>query len=287
MGGPTKARGRPLPRAGADLHVHTTHSDGVCSPCEVVVAAARVGLAAVAVTDHDTVSAVPIARREAAVWGLELVAGVEWTATFGDREIHILGHFLDETDPAVVSACDRLRDARRDRLEALVGRLRALGLSVDLQALRRSFPRATLGRRHLAEWLTRTGQVDSTRDVFARYLGDTGPAVVPKPRLGWEEAIALTTAAGGVAALAHPPHNLREADLRTLADGGLGAIEFDGPAISARLGHRWRTWADRLGLVPIAGSDFHAHDRPGRWVGAAVTPDETLARLRQRAGRQA
>jgi 3',5'-nucleoside bisphosphate phosphatase len=280
---PRSAGRPPRPRAGADLHVHTTHSDGACSPCEVVVAAARANLAAVAITDHDTVSAVAVARPEATHWGVELVAGVEWTAALGVREVHILGHFLRDDHPEVVAACARLREARAERLSALAGRLGALGLSVDLGALRRLFPRATLGRRHLAEWLVRTGQVGTQREAFARYLGDAGPAVVPKPRLDWAEAVALTTAAGGVAGLAHPPYNLREVELQVLVEGGLGAIEVDGPTVAARLGRRWRAWAERFGLVPIAGSDFHAQDRPGRWVGAAVTPDETLERLRERA----
>ncbi|MFO0954782.1 MAG: PHP domain-containing protein, partial [Isosphaeraceae bacterium] len=163
-------------RSGADLHVHTTHSDGFCSPCEVVVAAARANLAAVAVTDHDTVSGVAIARDEAARWGVELIAGVEWTAEFQGREVHILGHFLRDDDPAVTAASTRMRQARAERLRAMAARLAESGLSVDLDALARAFPRATLGRRHLAEWLTRTGQVSSGKEAFARYLGDHGPA---------------------------------------------------------------------------------------------------------------
>jgi len=278
---PTGPKG---PRAGADLHVHTTHSDGVCSPCEVVVAAANVGLAAVAITDHDTVSALAVARPEAARLGVELVGGVEWTAELDGREVHILGHFVRDDDPAVVAACARLRAARAERLEAMADRLARLGLAVDLAALARAFPRATLGRRHLADWLSRTGQVSGQREAFARYLGDGGPSQVPKPRLGWAEAVALTAGAGGVSALAHPPFDLREATLRRLADGGLGAVEVDGPGINPALGRRWRAWALALDLVPVAGSDFHAHDRPGRWVGAASTPDADLRRLRLRSG---
>jgi len=272
---------RPPPR-GADLHVHTTHSDGVCSPCEVVNAAASVGLAALAITDHDTVSALAVARPEAARLGIELVGGVEWTAELDGREVHILGHFVRDDDPAVLAASARLRAARVERLAAMADRLEALGLSVDLDALRRAFPRATLGRRHLADWLTRTGQVPGPREAFARYLGDRGPAEVPKPRLGWTEAVALTVAAGGVAALAHPPYNLREATLKALADGGLGAIEVAGPGINPNLGRRWRAWAAALDLVPVSGSDFHAQDRPGRRVGASVTADADLERLRSR-----
>ncbi len=264
---------------GADLHVHTTHSDGVCSPCEVVNAARCVGLAALAITDHDTVSALAIARPEAIRLGIELIGGVEWTAELDGREVHILGHFVRDDDPALLAASDRLRLARIERLSAMVERLDAADLSVDIEGLRR-LPRGQLGRRHLADWLTRTGQVAGQREAFALYLGDRGPADVPKPRLDWNEAVALTRNAGGVAALAHPPYDLREATLKTLADGGLGAIEVAGPGINKRLGRRWRGWAEALGLVPLAGSDFHAQDRPGRRVGAAVTPDADLERLR-------
>lgn len=269
-----------LPRTGADLHVHTTHSDGVCSPCEVVNAAARAGLAAVAITDHDTVSALAVARPEADRLGIELVAGVEWTCEFAGREIHLLGHFFRDADPAVAAASTRLRRARVDRLSAMVDRLHDLGLSIDLHALQRAFPRATLGRRHLADWLVRTGQVGDQREAFARYLADHGPAHVPKPRLAWQAAVALTRSAGGVTGLAHPPFNLGFEQLRTLADGGLHAIEVAGPGVAPRLGRRFRDWAATLNLIPIAGTDFHAPDRPGRWVGAVVTPHADLERLR-------
>jgi predicted metal-dependent phosphoesterase TrpH len=184
---------RPSARcaAGADLHVHTTHSDGACSPGEVVRAAAGVGLAALAITDHDTLSGLAVARPEARRLGVELVGGIELTAEFRGREVHILGHFVRDDDPALAATSAALRAARSDRLRGIVGRLEELGLTVDLPALERAFPRATLGRRHLAEWLARTGQVESPRAAFARYLGDDGPAQVPKPRLPWPEAIAL------------------------------------------------------------------------------------------------
>ena len=91
----------------------------------------------------------------------------------------------------------------------------------------------------------------------------------------------LPAGAGGVAGLAHPSYDLRERTLRELTDGGLGAIEVAGPGVTPRLGRRWRGWADRLGLVPIAGSDFHAPDRPGRWVGSITTPVPDLERLRR------
>lgn len=269
--------------AAADLHVHTTHSDGVCSPCEVVNAAAGLHLSALAITDHDTLSALPVARPEAVRLGVELVAGVELTAELDSREIHILGHFIRDDDPALVGATTALRRQRVDRLQAMVARLEQLGLSVDLAALARLFPRATLGRRHLAEWLVRTGQVAGQREAFGLYLGDDGPAHTPKPRLAAAQAIALVRGAGGVAGLAHPPYDLRELTLLRLVDAGLGSMEVDGHGIDARRGRRLRDWAERFDLVPIAGSDFHAPDRPGRWLGSITTPAENLERLRERA----
>jgi 3',5'-nucleoside bisphosphate phosphatase len=266
---------------GADLHVHTTHSDGVCSPCEVVVAAARVGVAALAITDHDRVSAIAIARPEAVRWGIELVAGVELTCQQDGREIHILGHFIRDGDPALSEAMTSLRAGRDHRIEVMVTLLRRCGLSIDLDAVRRVFPRASLGRRHLADYLTRTSQVGSTREVFARYLGDGCAACVPKPRLDDGQAITLIRGAGGVAALAHPPHDFHQAKLKALVDKGLRAIEVDGPGFSTKKSQRIHAWADRLGLIGIAGSDFHNADRPGRWVGAITTPRDDLERLRQ------
>lgn len=275
-GSPATARAT----GGADLHVHTTHSDGACSPCEVVRAAWNVGLSALAITDHDTVSAIAIARVEADRLGLELVGGVELTASLGDREVHILGHFVRDDDPALRAATAALRSARASRIEAMRDRLDDLGLSVDLDAIRRIFPRATIGRKHLADWLERTGQVAGHREAFARYLGDDGPAQVPKPRLPHAEAIRLIRGAGGVAGLAHPPYDLRLEVLAGLVDAGLGSIEVGGPGVDPKLGRRWRDWAGSMGLAPIAGSDFHRPDRPGRWVGSITTPGVDLDRLR-------
>ncbi len=264
----------------ADLHVHTTHSDGACSPGEVVRAAASVGLAALAITDHDTLSAIAVARPEAERLGVELIAGIELTAEREGREIHLLGHFVRDDDPALLSASADLRARRVARIEAMADRLRGLGLLVDLAAIRDAYPRATIGRKHLADWLVRTGQAVSPRDAFARYLGDGGPGHVAKPRLDWREAILLIRQAAGVAGLAHPPFDLRQSVLAELAQGGLGSIEVAGPGIDRKCGLRWRGWAEEMGLVPIAGSDFHASDRPGRWIGAVATPVGDLDRLR-------
>lgn len=269
------------PRLGADLHVHTTHSDGACSPCEVVIAAANARLAALAITDHDTVSALEPARPEALRLGIELVPGVELTCELDGREVHLLGHFIDEAHPGLRAAMARLREGRSTRLEEMARALGKLGLSVPADILRRAFPRAIPGRRHVALFLVKSGQVASLREAFARFLADGMPGGVAKPRLEVHEAIGLVADARGTSALAHPPYDLRLEVLGRLKDAGLDAIETAGPGVSNRLGRRFAAWAQELELVPVAGSDFHAPDRPGRWVGAIRTGPPEFERLRQ------
>jgi predicted metal-dependent phosphoesterase TrpH len=253
----------------------------------VVNAAAAVGLEALAITDHDTTSALGVARTEAVRLGVELVAGVELSCHMDGRELHLLGHFVREDDAGLHAALGQLREGRAARLRSMADRLADEGLEVDPEGLRRAFPRAALGRRHLAEYLARTGQVSSVREAFARYLGDGRPACVAKPTLDIVEAIALVRGAGGVAGLAHPPFDLRLEALRRLAEAGMGSIEVEGPGTTSRLGRRFGDWAADLDLVPISGSDFHAPDRPGRWVGAIATPTAELERLRLRRVRPA
>jgi predicted metal-dependent phosphoesterase TrpH len=192
----------------------------------------------------------------------------------------MLGYFIQDDHPELLAAMATLRARGVDRIETMAARLQSLGLSVDLEALRRAFPRANLGRRHFADYLGRTRQVINPRDAFARYLGDGCPAHVRKPRLDYAHAIALIQAAGGIAGLAHPPHNLAHAWLRDLVNHGMRAIEVNGPGFSSTKCRRFKHLADRLGLVGTAGSDFHAPGNSRRWIGAVTTPLSELEKLR-------
>ena len=269
---------RPRLADRADLHLHTTHSDGNYTPAQVVELARRAGLAAVAITDHDAVGGVAVARTAAVGTGVEVVAGVEITAEFRGRELHLLGYFFRTDDGPLTAALEKVRQGRVERFREMVERLRACGASLDLRGVPPPAAPEALGRRHLAEMLVEQGLAGSVREAFARWLHDGGRATAPKLRLPVGEAAALVRGAGGVAAYAHPPYDCTMETLAELRDLGLGAVEVDYPAVRASRGRQLRAWAAKLGLAVTAGSDCHG---PGKHaVGACTVSTEELDLLR-------
>jgi hypothetical protein len=266
---------RPGTTGRADLHLHTTHSDGDYRPAEVVDLARRSGLSAIAITDHDTMCGVPAAR-EAARERIEVIAGVEITAEHHGREVHLLGYFVRTDDPALNEALMRLRDDRRERFLGMVGRLRDRGVSVDEEDAQLAAAGPAPGRRTLASMLHAAGRVGSVREAFARWLADGGPAEIPKTRLPLAEAIGLVRDAGGVSSLAHPSAALTLPQLTELRQMGLQAVEAVYPSHRPARSRELRAWAVSLGLAVTGGSDCHGPD--GTAIGACgVTADELTA----------
>jgi 3',5'-nucleoside bisphosphate phosphatase len=268
-------RGRHFGRA--DLHIHTTHSDGKYSPQQVIDLARRAGLSAIAVTDHDNLEGINPTRAAAAGTGVEVIAGVEITTRHEGHEIHMLAYFIDETDAALTEALARIRRDRTERYFAMIERLRAAGVSVDPGILP-----AAPGRRHLAELLVRAGKASTVRQAFARYLHDGGRADVPKQGLPTAEALSLVRQAGGVAARAHPPYDCTRAELASLQALGMKAVEAEYPSAKRHLSCRLRGWAAELGLAVTGGSDCHGPDTST--VGSYTISSDELTELRQRAG---
>jgi predicted metal-dependent phosphoesterase TrpH len=267
------------PRVGrADLHTHTTHSDGQYTPSQIVELARRAGLAAVAVTDHDAVGAVAVARAAADGSGVEVIAGVEITAEFDGRELHLLGYFFRPDDGLLNAALARLRHGRAGRFAEMAERLRACGVSIDLAGAGGA---ESLGRRRLAELLVQQGQAATVRQAFARWLRDGGRAAVPKQRLPVAEAIALVRGAGGVAAWAHPSYHATEDDVVALRRLGLAAVEAEYPGVRRLRVRELRNWAARLGLAVTGGSDCHGPGR--RAVGFCTVASAELDLLRPKA----
>jgi predicted metal-dependent phosphoesterase TrpH len=273
-----RALAQPSTQGRADLHVHTTCSDGVYRPAQIVELARRAGLAAVAITDHDTLAGVEPARQAAT--NVEIIAGVEITAEHHDHELHLLGYFISVDNAQLRVALARLHERRAERFREMVDRLRAFGIELDRDAIRAPMG-ATLGRRHLADLLVRTGKAANIREAFQRWLGDRGRVNTPKARLPAAEAIALVRQAGGVAAWAHPSYDATIDSLQELRDVGLQAIEVDYPHCRHSRTLALRGWAKELGLAVTGGSDCHGPEQPARGLGSCSVTDAELAALRQ------
>jgi predicted metal-dependent phosphoesterase TrpH len=267
------------PSGRADMHIHTTESDGTYTPAQVVEIASRVGLSAVAITDHDALAGTALARSAASA-NLEVIAGVEVTAGDAGREVHLLGYFVSADNPDLCASLVRLRDGRRQRYREIAERLRGCGASIDEAKLNAADTGGSLGRRTLANLLYASGKVGSVREAFDRYLADGGPADVPKQRVPLDEAIALIRGAGGISSLAHPPTTMTLRDLTGLRDRGLQAVEADYPTHRPARSRELRDWATALGLAITGGSDCHGPDPPRRGIGCRGVSAEELSKLK-------
>jgi predicted metal-dependent phosphoesterase TrpH len=265
----------------ADLHVHTTASDGTYTPAQVVDLARRSGLAAVAITDHDTLGGVAAAQAAAAGFNLEVIPGVEISAEYQGKEFHLLGYFFRLDDGPLLAALERLRAERTERFWDMVERLKQCGVSIEEDELPAPANGEALGRRHLAEILVRTRRAGSVREAFLRYLGDGGRVVTPKTRLPVADAIALVRGAGGVASWAHPSYDCERASLCELHGLGLQAVEAVYPGFRPSRTRELRSWAAALKMAVTGGSDCHGPDQPRRAVGVCGITSEELEVLRQ------
>ncbi|HEU4989977.1 MAG TPA: PHP domain-containing protein [Gemmatimonadaceae bacterium] len=284
----TAAGGAPAGAGGSgavDLHAHSTASDGSRTPTDLVAVARAAGLAAVALTDHDTVAGIPEAQAAAAEAGLRVVPGVELSAVEGDLETHLLGLHLSRPE-RIKQGLAGIRGMRRTRAERIVARLNELGVRITFADVLEQAGDAAIGRPHVARALVEHGWATDLRDAFDRYLGNGRPAFVSKDRLTIEDAIAMIHEAGGLAFLAHPGHSGTRARLEALAARGLDGVEVLHPSHSAEDVARLKTLAEYLHLLPTGGSDWHGADEGTRTLGAMRVPAEWLelheARLAER-----
>lgn len=260
----------------ADLHVHTTFSDGLYRPEEIIDLARRCGLGAVAITDHDTLAGVEPTRQAAQGTTIEVISGVEITTEYQGRELHLLGYFVDPNHPELAQALAWVRQQRAERFARMVEGLRAAGVRISWEPEKDRLGPESLGRRYLAELLVREGRVGSVREAFSRYLGDNGRFGFAKRRLPVADALNLIRNAGGVSSWAHPGSRCSWAQLGELSRLGLQAIEVAYPSVKASWQRQLRHWAGQLGLAVTGGSDCHG---PGKNTlgSCGVTADELEA----------
>ncbi|HJQ21185.1 MAG TPA: PHP domain-containing protein [Gemmatimonadaceae bacterium] len=266
----------PAQHVFVDLHMHSTASDGARTPTEVVEAAAGLGLAAIALTDHDTLDGLPAAREAAANRGLRIVTGVELSAVEGDVETHVLGLHLSDT-VALEQRLHMLRDMRRNRAVSIVARLNALGVPLTLDDVLAQANGGAVGRPHVARALVARGFVPEFKQAFERYLGNGRAAYVAKDKLPLEEAVQLIHRAGGIAVLAHPGSLGTRERLAALAAVGLDGVEVLHPSHSWEDSQRLDQLASEFDLVRSGGSDWHGGTEGSRSLGMMRVPAHWLA----------
>jgi predicted metal-dependent phosphoesterase TrpH len=265
-----------------DLHTHTHFSDGSLSPPALVSLAVDRQLAAISITDHDSVEALMPAR-EAAGTMLELVPGIELSSSLDGTELHILGYYLD---PAYEPLRERLvtfRAQRLNRAMAMVERLNQLGARLKTEDVLALAGPGVVGRPHVAAVLVKSGQAESIDDAFRRFLGRDGQAFVPRPAFRPDEAIALIHAAGGISVLAHAGAAMSDQTIEELVATGLRGIEIWHPQHSPATVRRFRALAARLSLLETGGSDYHGAGRSAE-LGEIPVPAGVLGRLKEAAG---
>lgn len=242
----------------ADLHLHSTCSDGALPPAEVIRLAASRGVEFAALTDHDTVDGIPEAQAEAARWGLHLVSGVEVSVDYRGQDIHVLAYHLFPRDPQVLDMLGSIREGRKRRVAEMVAKLQALGVGIGLdQVLAHTDSEAAVGRLHVAVALEEAGVVACLQDAFRYYIGQGGPAYVPKETFSLEATFDVVRNAGGVLVLAHPGVYDLDPIWDDLMSAGLDGLEVWHPVHEPAKVESFRRLAIDHGLVMTGGSDFH------------------------------
>jgi predicted metal-dependent phosphoesterase TrpH len=242
-----------------DLHLHTTASDGRSTPESLVAEAAAAGCRTIAVTDHDTTSAVDRVAAAARDAGLAFVPGIEMTAVDRAKDIHILGYGIDTTDADLAAFLAEQRLLRRARVVAIAERLSEAGAPIDIDVVLASAASTgrALGRPAIAAALVAAGHVPTMNDAFDRYLADGRPGFVVRDGAPPATIVERILRAGGVASIAHPGKYGRDDLIAPLVDAGMRAIEVFHPDHDRAAVERYQTMAASFGLVMTGGSDYH------------------------------
>jgi predicted metal-dependent phosphoesterase TrpH len=284
-----------------DLHTHSTASDGALSPSALIRAAKERGLSALALTDHDTISGLEEARKEAEKQNIRFIPGIEFeitwdrdvTTVFPPGEFHLLGLGITRPSPAFFKAVDCLAQSRETRNLKILEKLEELGIEADYEELRSFAGGGSIGRPHIADLLIHHKIVKTREQAFSRYLGKGRPFYIPKEGLRFKEALSLIKESGALAILAHPLSLYvawgRLPDLiRELAVQGLDGLEAWHPTAKARSCKRLESLGKELNLRITEGSDFHGESRPDRKLGLTAgdrkIDDAVLAAIPELAG---
>jgi len=278
-----------------DLHLHTTHSDGSCTPAEVIELAAKVGITALAITDHDITTGVPEAVPAGKARGIEIIPGVEISSLLSGSELHMLGYFLDYEDASLNDRLTRLRESRHRRNPQIIERLQTAGIDITYDEVRALAGTDSVGRPHIARVLMEKRVISSVKEAFNLWLAYGRPAYVPRELPTPAEAILWIKEAKGLAVLAHPTWvKTTEGTLmdlvRRLKADGLDGVEVYYSTHTPRQTRDYLALSKQQDLLVTGGSDFHGLTKPdievGIGKGSLHVPDSLLDTMKTAAAQQ-
>ena len=272
----------------SDLHTHTKESDGALSADKLIEKAKKKGLKTIAITDHDTINGYNKARSVATEAGIELIPGIEITALWGSREVHILAYFFDPEDPELLSLLKRQKLARIKRMKDIVKVLQEQGLDISLDEVRAESGTGSPGRPHAAAVLIGKGYVASVAEAFIRYLSSDKLEGITTDYASIEEVIEIVKGAHGVLSLAHPGPLYSADEIDTLLEFGLDGIECIHPSHNFNLQRSFTKMAESRHLLITGGSDFHGKRKTeyDPYFGIVTLGDKHLASMKRLAQRR-
>ncbi|MCH8949596.1 MAG: PHP domain-containing protein [Chloroflexi bacterium] len=247
-----------------DFHCHSTASDGILSPTDVVKLAYDEGVRVLALTDHDSTQGIAEARRAVEAYDdFTLIPGVELGTDIPGGEVHVLGFYLEPDDAGLQATLEKLREGRKGRGEGIVNKLREMGIDVTWEQVKRFAGGGAVGRPHVAQALVEGGHVATVKEAFDKYIARNGPAYVEREKMTPAEAVETIVKLGGVPCIAHP-RDLEEMDgvLAELKEAGLAGMEVYYKDYAPDEVERLRQAAERFDLVPWGGSDYHGLHGP-------------------------
>jgi len=265
-----------------DLHIHSTASDGRLSPAEVVRKSVERGLAIIAIADHDTVNGIPPALTAAKDYPqLKIIPSVEISADVALGEVHVLGHFIDYTDPELRATLDKFRNSREERAQGMITKLKILGIHIEWQRVQQIAGSGSIGRPHIAQAMMEKGHITSFKEAFTNYLGHNGPAYVKRTKMTPDEAVKLILKAKGLPVLAHPlTVNAPETLIIELKAAGLIGLEAYYNNYTTDVINQLVNLANKYDLIASGGSDYHGiDDNIETMIGGVYVPMESAEKF--------
>ena len=247
-----------IPQWRADLHIHSFFSDGKFSPVSILEKAKKMEINAISITDHDSVYGVSVAIENCKKYGVEVIPGIEFSCDFNQKEVHILGYFIDIDNKILNEYIQNFKKTRIVRIKKMIEKLNKLGCELDVNGFIDSIPgNVSIGRPHLAEAMVKKGFVKNYMEAFVLYIGDGKPAYEKKENPDINEIIKLISKINGISFVAHPGKNISINTLKEIVKFGINGIEIYHPSHSPDDTKIFLDFSNENNLLVCGGSDFH------------------------------